>query len=137
VSALTEAIYDVLAGDPTLTGLLTTYNGEPAIFTTDPAPGDAVLPYIVTAGEVAQSPWDTKTTRGRVAVRDVRCYTDVTGSAILVEEIAERVRALLHRQVLAITDFDWVMAFCSGPMAADAQDAYGRIVTVSLTLEET
>ena len=137
MSALTEAIYDVLAGDPVLTGLLAVYNGEPAIFTTDPAPGDAVLPYIVTAGEVAQAPFDTKTTRGRTVVRDVRCYTDATGSAAAVEAIAERVRALLHRQTLAITDFDWVMAFCSGPMAADAQDAYGRIVTVTVTIEET
>ena len=136
MSAITEAIYDVLAGDPTLTGLLAVYNGEPAIFTTDPAPGDATLPYIVTAGEVAQSPFDTKTTRGRVVVRDVRCYTDAMGSAVTVEAIAERVRALLHRQILAITDFDWVMAFCSGPMAADAQDAYGRIVTVTMTIEE-
>ena len=136
MSAITEAIYDVLAGDATLTALLTTYGGEPAIFTTDPAPGDAELPYIVSAGEVAQSPWDTKTTRGRVATRDVRCYTDATGSAVAVEAIAERVRALLHRQTLAITDFTCVIADCSGPVVADGPDAYGRIVTVRLTIEE-
>lgn len=134
--SVTEAIYDALAGDATLTALLATYGGEPAIFTTDPAPGDAVLPYIVSAGEVAQSPWDTKTTRGRVAIRDVRCYTDATGSAVVVETIAERVRALLHRQSLAISDFEWVMASCSGPIAADGPDAYGRIVTITMTIEE-
>jgi len=136
MSVVTEAIYDVLAGDATLTALLTTYGGEPAIFTTDPAPGDAVLPYIVSAGEVAQSPSDTKTTRGRVAIRDVRCYTDATGSAVVVETIAERVRALLHRQTLAISDFECVIADCSGPTVADEQDAYGRIVSVRLTIEE-
>jgi len=135
--SVTEAIYDVLAGDATLTTLLTTYGGEPAIFTTDPAPGDAELPYIVSAGEVAQTPWDTKTTRGRVAIRDVRCYTDATGSAVLVEAIAERVRALLYRQTLAIADFECVIADCSGPVAADGQDAYGRIVSVRLTMEES
>jgi len=136
VGAITEAIHDVLAADGTLTGLLATYGGEPAIFTTDPAPGDAVLPYIVSAGEVAQMAFDTKTTRGRVAVRDVRCYTDATGSAVVVEAIAERVRALLHRQTLAISDFECVIAECSGPMAADGQDAYGRIVTIRLSMEE-
>jgi len=136
VGAITEAIHDVLAGDGTLTAMLATYGGEPAIFTTDPAPGDATLPYIVSAGEVAQTPFDTKTTRGRVAVRDVRCYTDATGSAVVVEAIAERVRALLHRQTLAISDFECVIAECSGPAAADGQDAYGRIVTVRLTMEE-
>jgi len=136
VSAVTEAIYDVLAGDATLTAMLSTYGGEPAIFTTDPAPGDAELPYIVSAGEVAQTPWDTKTTRGRVVMRDVRCYTDATGSAVAVEAIAERVRALLHRQTLAISDFECVIADCSGPTVADGPDAYGRIVTVRLTIEE-
>jgi len=136
VGAITEAIHDVLAGDGTLTAMLATYGGEPAIFTTDPAPGDATLPYIVSAGEVAQTPFDTKTTRGRVAVRDVRCYTDATGSAVVVEAIAERVRALLHRQTLAISDFECVIAECSGPVVADGQDAYGRIVTVRLTMEE-
>jgi len=39
MSALTEAIYDRLAGDGTLTSLLATYEGAPAIFTTDPVPG--------------------------------------------------------------------------------------------------
>ena len=136
MGAITEAIYDTLAGDGTLTAMLSTYGGEPAIFTTDPAPGDATLPYIVSAGEVAQSAWDTKTTRGRVALRDVRCYTDATGSAMVVETLAERVRALLHRQPLAISDFECVVADCSGPVVADGQDAYGRIVTVRLTMEE-
>jgi len=136
VGAVTEAIYDTLAGDATLTAMLASYGGEPAIFTTDPAPGDAELPYIVSAGEVAQTPWDTKTTRGRVAIRDVRCYTDATGSAVAVETIAERVRALLHRQTLAISDFVCVVADCSGPTVADGQDAYGRIVSVRLTIEE-
>jgi len=136
VGAITAAIHDVLAGDATLAAMLTTYGGEPAIFTTDPAPGDATLPYIVSAGEVAQTPFDTKTTRGRMVIRDVRCYTDATGSAAAVEAIAERVRVLLHRQTIAISDFECVVADCSGPMAADGQDAYGRIVTLTMTIEE-
>ena len=56
---LTEALYDRLTGDATLTALLATYNGDPAVFTTDPAPGDAELPYIVTAGHVSDEPFDT------------------------------------------------------------------------------
>lgn len=136
MSILTQAIYDVLAGDAALTALLSTYGGEPAIFTTDPGPGDASMPYIVTAGEVAQEPFDTKTTRGRAVTRDVRCYTAAGGSAATVEAIAERVRALLHRQEVVIADHEWVMAACSGPIAADEQDAYGRIVTVRTTVQE-
>jgi len=133
---LTAAIYDVLSGDATLTAMLGTYQSAPAVFTTDPAPGDAVLPYIVTAGEVVDTPEDTKTTRGRDVWRDVRCYAPATGSAATVEAMAERVRALLHRQALVIEGFVWVYALCTGPIVADEPDAYGRIVTVQMRVEE-
>lgn len=136
MSILTGAIYDVLAGDAALVAMLASYQGQPAIFTTDPGPGDANMPYIVTAGEVAQSPFDTKTTRGRVATRDVRCYTAASGSAATVEAIAEWVRALLHRVEMAISNHEWIMAECSGPIVADEQDAYGRIVSVRMTVQE-
>ena len=132
---ITQAIYNKLSGDATLVGLLASYKGAPAIFTTDPAPGDATLPYIVTAGDIAEVPFDTKTTLGRTITRDVRCYAAASGSAITVEAIAERVRTLLHRQALTIAGFVWLLAMCS-TMAADEQDAYGRIVTVSMTVEE-
>ncbi|MFO7740825.1 MAG: DUF3168 domain-containing protein [Anaerolineae bacterium] len=136
MSILTQATYNVMADDATLVALLNTYGGEPAIFTTDPAPGDATKPYIVTAGEVAQEPWDTKTTRGRIATRDIRCYAPEGGSAATVESIAERVRALFHRQEISISGYEWVMCECTGPIAADEQDAYGRIVTVRITAQE-
>lgn len=137
MSAITQAVYDVLAGDLTLTGLLATYHGAPAIFTTDPAPGDATLPYIVAAGEVTQTAFDTKTSRGRQLWRDVRCYADAaSGSAVTVEAIAERVRELMHRQPLTAAGFNWIWAECSGPIAADELEAYGRIVTAKITFEE-
>jgi len=136
MSILTAAIHDALSGDPTLAGMVADYNGQPAVFTIDPAPGDAVLPYIVTAGDVSQAAADSKECRGREIRRDVRCYAAASGSAITVEAIAERVRALLHRQPLVIPGFVWILAECSGPIAADEADAYGRIVTVRLIVEE-
>lgn len=136
MSVITAAIYDKLAGDATLVGLLASYEGNPAVFTIDPAPGNAELPYIVSAGEVAQAPFDTKTTRGRDVIRDVRCYAGADGSVILIEAIAERVRALLHRQELVINGFRWLVSDCAGPIVADEPDAYGRIISLSLKAEE-
>jgi len=133
---LAAAIYDKLSVDGTLTGLLSDYNGSPAIFTSHPAPGDAELPYIVTAGEVSHLPFDTKTTRGRELIRDVRCYAEAGGSVIVIEAMAERVRALLHRQELVISGFNWIISNCSGPLAADERDAYGRIISLSLKAQE-
>ena len=133
---LAAALYDTLSVDGTLAGMLTDYNGSPAIFTSHPAPGDAELPYIVTAGEVSHLPFDTKTTRGRDLIRDVRCYAEADGSVVVVEAIAERVRDLLHRQALVISGFDWIISNCSGPLAADEGDAYGRIISLSLKAQE-
>ena len=136
MSVLTQFIYDRLADDTTLADLLATYQDGPAIFTTDPAPGDASKPYIVTAGEPVQSPFDTKNSRGRRAYRDVRCYADADGSALAIEAIAERVRVLLHRYRLDIEGFGVLVAECGGPVAADEEDAYGRILTVQYLFTE-
>jgi hypothetical protein len=136
MSILTAAIFNKLAGDASLIVMLGEYKGAPCIFTTDPVPGDAPLAYIVTAGEVTQSPWDTKTTRGRSLIRDVRCYTEADGSAVLIEAIAERVRSLLHRQALVIGGFQWIISSCDGPIVADESGAYGRILSLSLTAQE-
>jgi hypothetical protein len=133
---LTQAIYDKLSGDAALTALIATYDGLPAIFTTDPAPGDAALPYIVSAGEISNTPFDTKNCLGETVARDVRCYTDASGSAIVVEAIARRVRELLHRQSLTISGYNWIMSDCFGPIVADEEHVYGRIVTVTVTAQE-
>lgn len=133
---MTAALYDRLAGDATLTALLATYRGEPGIFTVDPAPPDAALPYIVTAGNVVDNAWDTKTTRGRQVWRDVRCYAPATGSSATVEAIAERVRALLHRHYLEVDDHVTYLAETAGPIALGDSEAYGRIITVRLTIGE-
>lgn len=136
MSVVTQAIYDKLAEDATLVGLLATYEGSPAIFTSDPVPGDANFPFVVTAGEVSQAPFDTKTTQGRDLIRDVRCYADADGSAVVIEAIAERVRALLHRQPLTINGYRWLISDCTGPIVADERDVYGRVISVSLKAEE-
>jgi hypothetical protein len=136
MGAVTQAIYNKLAGDATLTAMLSTYKGAPAIFTSDPRPGDSELPCIVTAGEVTQSPADTKTSRGRLIRRDVRCYAPPLGSDQTVEAIAERVRTLLHRQSLTVTGFGWIYSMVDGPITADEQNAQGRIVTVTIRIEE-
>jgi len=56
MSVITKAIFNVLNGDATLTALLGTFDGSAAIFTTDPPPSGAILPYIVTAGDVSNVP---------------------------------------------------------------------------------
>ena len=136
MTAISKAFSDVLSADVTLAGLLASYGGSPAVFTADPAPADAVKPYVVTAGEAVHRPFDTKLTRGREIWRDVRCYANDTGSADTIEQIAERVRALLHRQIFSIDGFSIEVAECFGPIVADEPDAYGRVVTARIIMME-
>jgi len=135
MNAVNQAIYDRLTTDVTLSALLALYGGSPAVFTTDPPPGDAALPYLVTPGEIARGPADTKTTYGVDLRQDVRCYAEVTGSNLVIAAIAERVYWLFHRQPLVIPGYGVWLTVCSGPLVADEPQAYGRIVTVRLMME--
>ena len=135
MSPITAAIQARLAGDPTLGGMLAVYNGGPAVFTTPP-PGKAALPFIVTAGDLNARPFDTKNSRGRELWREVECYAAANGSAVTVEAMAERVRALLHRAPLAVDGFGVLLADCMGPIVVDDGDAYGRVVTVRMIMIE-
>lgn len=137
MTILTQALYNALTGASDLTDLLNTYEGEPAIFTIDPIPGNAVLPYIVTAGEVAIRAFDTKTTEGKEFTRDIRCYDTAQGSAEIVEGIAEEVWEVLHREPLTFDGHTWILTECSGPIQADEEDAYGRIITIRTIVEES
>lgn len=136
MSILTAAIYDVLAGDAQLVGMLESYKGLPGVFTTHPVPGDAQAPYVVTVGEVVQVPFDTKTSRGRDLIRDVRAYAPANGDNVTVEAIIERARWLLHRRPLAVAGFGWVLSNVTGPIAVDESNYYGRSISVSVKLQE-
>jgi preprotein translocase subunit Sec63 len=139
VGELTAAFVARLKADATLTALIAKYpvgSGDPAVFSVDPVPEDAVLPYVVTVGEVTQVPEDTKTTRRRRVVRDVRVYADANGGADLIEDAQERIHDLFHRFLLVVTGYATVIAEVAGMGVIDEKDVYGRVVTVRLTLEE-
>ena len=138
MSVFSIAVFNRMNTDATLTDLLATYNANPAIFTSMPIPDDADLPYIVTEGEVSNSPYDFKGSGGREIVRDIRCYTDNTGSSALVESIAERVRALFHDYAMSVTGFDDAMIMnASVGMAPEETDVSGRIVTITFNIMES
>lgn len=138
MSAITQAIHDKLTNDTKLTDMLATYYGMPAIFTQDPAPEGAEYPYIITAGHVADTfeGVSSKTRSGRDIERDIRCYVK-RGDMAALEEIAERVRELFHRQPLVIAGWETVRVNASGPVVGPEEDtAHGLIVTISFTIQE-
>jgi len=143
MSVFTQAFYDRLKGDATLTGLLGTYASSPSIFTKVPLPADFDIdahgPYVVTSGQASDVPGvtDTKNKSGREIVRDVRCYSSTKLSPSTVDSIADRVRTLFHRQSFPVTGWSVEVSDVTGPIEADEDDALGRIVSVRLVLTST
>ena len=137
MDVLTTAFYQRLVNDGVLADKLSEFpagSGTPAIFTDDRVPASAALPYIVTSGEVANEPWDTKTSEGRWPFRDVYVYCP-HNSTSLVEQIAERVRALFHRHDLTVEGYRTVVANAHGPIRLSSDDYDARIISVRLRLK--
>jgi len=147
VHQLTKAIYQVLINDPTVTGMLTTFHGVPAVFTFAPYPEGAQRPLIITEGSIRDVARETKTTIGQSIMRDIRCYTDETGDQALVEELGEAVKELFHRHESTLaqymTDYTVVRCWADGPRVSNVHSpdeyVYGRIVglTVWLTRDQS
>jgi hypothetical protein len=132
---LTSAVWQRLATDTALTGLLSEYEGAPAVFTDDRVPADAALPYVVSSGNVADEPWDTKTGLGRRVTRDVGVYADHRQTRT-VEQAAERIRQLFHRHVLQVDGWSTVTARVSGPIRLSSDDYDARVLTLRFMLTE-
>ncbi len=135
----TKPIRDVLIADATLVSLVGAYDppgagaAEPKVFSTDPIPEGAEFPFIVISGPVSDEPFDQKgSIGGRQVLVDIRCYTDRTGSAAAIRTLAERVRTVLHRQTVAVAGLTWIDTRIGGPIVADEEEAYGRVLSVRL-----
>jgi hypothetical protein len=129
---LTAAIHARLSADSAIQSMIAEYQGEPAIFTSWRVPPDAARPYIVTAGNLSDVDDDAEGVEMRVITRDIGCYADDTGSAQLIELLAEAVRASLHGSSFIVGDKRVLVCRCSGPIIAPTDHLIvGRIVTAS------
>ncbi|MEE8262754.1 MAG: DUF3168 domain-containing protein [Gammaproteobacteria bacterium] len=136
---ITQAFFDALSADSNLVALLSTFSGQPAIFTGRTIPPDADRPYVWTVGEASQEPdEEAKDTAARTLVRDIWIVADDKGSADEVEEIAERVREIMHRAALTLGAVQW-RTMASGPRMGETDDKsrlQARIVSVRASFFE-
>lgn len=129
---ITKALYDVLVADVDLAGRLATYNGEPAIFTIDPIPQNATFPAVIISGSDTDDDYGAKNEDARSVVRTIRTYADAdVGTTSVVDDIAERLRSLLHRQPFAVAGGVVYLVDVQGPLSAPSTaDLHGRRVVV-------
>lgn len=107
-TALQSAIYSVLNGDATLSGLVVgVYDDVPqAVDSGDPAQ----FPY-VNIGEAVHTEWDTDTSRGDDATITIHTWSRYAGRKE-VKQIQGAIYDVLHRSALAVTGYatvsvDW------------------------------
>lgn len=137
------AIVGALKVDVTLTALLSTYEGSPAVFTDRPVPPDAQAPYVFVSESVVDRSFDTLKELGRDFAKDLWVVFPQFRAKDL-KTAAEQVRTIFHKQALSVTGFQTVQVFASGPTAGFPEDTSGagqdnipeiaRIVTVRAIL---
>ena len=138
---LAPAILAAIKTDPAITGLLSTFQGEPAIATRRPVNAGMVNPLIVITPDVAINDGDALTSIRPIVIRDVIVYGNQPDDYRTVEDIAYRLRDLFHRKRDSIipTGFDVIAVTAAGPRPAPTSndEIVGRVVSLTIQLRST
>lgn len=133
-----DGLYDRLADSADVTSVVSTYRGQPSIFSRTgerAVPSDAAGIWVVINAPLAAPSFDTKTSDGKEVTVDIAVYGDDTGDPAPVDDLAEIIRLLLHRRPVQVVGYVVLISKAIGPIEAPVEDSvYGRIVTVQLTL---
>jgi hypothetical protein len=131
------AFVDLLRGDATLGTLLqdNTYEGVTPVFTTDPVPDDAEVPYIQTPGQVGDDTNLNMDGTFRELTRQVFIYFPKSGDSGPVEDAALRVKNLVTQTSLVVAGYRTVFVNTQGPIISNPdEDTYGRLVLFTIWL---
>lgn len=134
---ISKAVMDKLRQDSILVDLLSVGDtGKPSVYLQGPPPGTVRFPFIISPGNVADAPFDTKTSQGRDIQRDIAAYDHADNGVAAVEAIAERIRAIFHYTSVSVEGWGTVLTeVISGPIANDGERTVGRLLTVRFVLE--
>lgn len=142
---LGPAIREALLGESGVADLLSTWTGEPAVFTRRPVPADATDPMIIVNPPRSVTDADGLTSDRPVWMGDVAIYgrrgapgDPTEDDTRVVEQIGIRIRALFHRQrfALQVGGFHVIDIRAAGPVPAPVDDdkTVGRIVSLIVRL---
>lgn len=130
------AIRTALINDVVAAGLITEWEGEPAVFTRTPVPGDVLFPFVIVSPNIAYVDEGTLSDERPNVVRDIFVYGNQPDQYRVVETIANRIQSLFHRTRFSITvaEYNIVLITASGPHQAPADDdkSVARVVTLTI-----
>ena len=130
MDVLRQGIYDVLAGDSTITNNIATYRSDYAIVDGYELPSDMESPAILYE-VISDTNADTKTGSIRVIVVDFTVYTCTSTDPVT---IAERIRALFHRQSITVSGWTNIITNVFGPTQGIINE---NVKTANLSIEFT
>lgn len=127
-----------LMAAPDITGLIDQWNGEPAIHTRRPVPGDSPPRFILINPDAAIGNADGLTSRRPIVQRDICAYGNQPKDYRAVEEIGYAMQTLFHHNpsVIIMPGFHCVDIVVAGPTPAptDDQTQVARMVNLTVWL---
>ncbi len=136
---ISDDIRTALLADASITALLGTWNGAPAVFTRRPPPNNAPYPQII-VNPVDVNDMDALVSRRSIVEMDIAIYGQKSSDTRSVENLGLLVRSLFHRQRFSITPsgVSVVQIVCRGPLVGPTDDTnlLVRIVILRVTLKE-
>ena len=138
---LAISIREAILGDMVITPLLSTYLGDPAVFTRTPVPGGADYPMIVISRNVIKVNQDGVHDYRPTVAYQIATYGKNSAPPEqyrAISTIAYEIRTLLHRQHnLSLTDWTITDQVCSGPVDQPSADQItARVVTLTARLAQ-
>lgn len=139
--ALPAALRTAIIENEPIVALLGRWKREPSVHTRRPAPEGADYPMVIIPPEnAAASDQDGLRSKRPVLQRDVLVYGDNLGSTREVDEAADLIFALLHRQkwALSIEGFRVIDIVARRPSAAPTSDEkkVGRVIPLTIRLQD-
>lgn len=130
-----------IIGNSNVTPLISTFEGEPAVFTRRPIPAAATYPLILIGPSISIGDMDGLKVRMPLPRRDLLVYGEQPDDYRAVEAIAFYLRQQFHRQKFAVDltpDYQVLDIRATGPMPApsDDQKLVGRAVLLQLKLRD-
>lgn len=136
---LSQPLRDAIVASADIVALLATYAGEPAVFSSAPAPGNAAYPFILISDDVDKIEEDGLSDFRPSVEREISVYVNnaIPEKYRVADQVIYLVRTLFHRRRTAITVTGWhvVDIQVSGPVPTSQDDqTEGRVVTLTVRL---
>ncbi len=130
-----KAIWNALKGDTDLVALVSTYAGQPAIFTGDLVPEQAKLPFIVINPPFTAVKQRTSIYDGFELLFDIAVISQKTTSSALIDELTQAVYGVLLTTEIEIVDYKTLHQSVAQAISLDTDgEVAGRNIQFNIIL---